>query len=186
MDARVAPSNWTPDALARLWKAGDGAPIIADRLNELSGARLFTRRAVIGKAHRLKLPARPSHSAGRRYLPGRRCGRRRSARIVQPTSPRSRLQVLFATQATDVAVEQIDIPRAERRTVLTLEYHHFRWPIGDPRRPEFAFCGAPRISGLPDCGRHARRALRPPKPRPRSQLSTNVTVKVTNSVPEVA
>ncbi len=49
--------NWTPESitsLTELWRAGHSASEIAERLGGIS------RNAVIGKAHRLGLAARPS------------------------------------------------------------------------------------------------------------------------------
>lgn len=52
----MSTSIWTDDAVAELrrrWEAGETASAIAKALG-----RRFTRNAVIGKAHRLGLPAR--------------------------------------------------------------------------------------------------------------------------------
>lgn len=66
-------THWTPqvcDRLTQLWTDGVGATEIAARLNRDAGViGLYTRNAVIGKAHRLKLASKPSPlptgSAGR-------------------------------------------------------------------------------------------------------------------------
>jgi len=34
-----------------------------------------------------------------------------------------------------------------------------RWPLGDPAKPGFAFCGAPRLSRRPYCSSHLSQAL---------------------------
>lgn len=36
-----------------------------------------------------------------------------------------------------------------------------RWPIGEPRSADFAFCGAERLARGSYCARHARVARRP-------------------------
>jgi GcrA cell cycle regulator len=51
------------------------------------------------------------------------------------------------------------------KTVATLESNDCRWPIGDPRQPEFHFCGAPRAAGRPYCAAHWQMAFQPSKPR---------------------
>jgi GcrA cell cycle regulator len=51
------------------------------------------------------------------------------------------------------------------KTVETLESNDCRWPIGDPRHPEFHFCGAPRVSGRPYCAAHWQMAFQPARPR---------------------
>lgn len=53
---------WTQDlitALTRLWSDGHSATEIGRRLSAM-GETDFTKNAVIGKVHRLGLPARPS------------------------------------------------------------------------------------------------------------------------------
>lgn len=51
------------------------------------------------------------------------------------------------------------------KTVATLESGDCRWPIGDPRHPEFHFCGAPRAAGRPYCAAHWQMAFQPARPR---------------------
>ena len=51
------------------------------------------------------------------------------------------------------------------KTVDTLESNDCRWPIGDPRHPEFHFCGAPRVGGRPYCAAHWQMAFQPARPR---------------------
>ena len=61
-------SRWTPEAeakLTRLWHEGKTASEIAVELPELPGserrpAQKPTRNMVLGKARRMRLPARPS------------------------------------------------------------------------------------------------------------------------------
>lgn len=45
-------------------------------------------------------------------------------------------------------------------TFSQLERHHCRWPIGDPRQPDFRFCGCPRIENKPYCREHSIKATR--------------------------
>ncbi len=40
-----------------------------------------------------------------------------------------------------------------------LEAHHCRWPLGDPRHPDFGFCGKHKRHGS-YCAEHAERAKR--------------------------
>lgn len=44
---------------------------------------------------------------------------------------------------------------------LDLESHHCRWPIGDPRSPDFVHCGNPKMNGRPYCKSCLRRAIAP-------------------------
>jgi GcrA cell cycle regulator len=43
-------------------------------------------------------------------------------------------------------------------TFAELEPHHCRWPIGEPRLPDFRFCGCRRVEGKPYCAEHVIRA----------------------------
>ncbi|MBO0766213.1 MAG: hypothetical protein J2P50_16720 [Hyphomicrobiaceae bacterium] len=54
---------------------------------------------------------------------------------------------------------------AKRKTLLDLGPHDCRWPIGEPRHPDFHFCGQRRIEGRPYCELHWSMAFQPPKPR---------------------
>ncbi len=40
------------------------------------------------------------------------------------------------------------------KTLLELESDECRWPIGDPRKPGFHFCGAQQVLGRPYCIEH--------------------------------
>jgi GcrA cell cycle regulator len=51
------------------------------------------------------------------------------------------------------------------KTVETLERNDCRWPLGDPREPDFHFCGQPRVEGRPYCELHCRAAFMPPRSR---------------------
>ncbi len=53
---------------------------------------------------------------------------------------------------------------APAATVFSLTDAMCKFPIGDPRDADFAFCGRDARCG-PYCGAHARLAYQPPKPR---------------------
>jgi len=57
------------------------------------------------------------------------------------------------------------IPVHQRKTVGTLNANDCRWPIGDPQRPDFHFCGKPKAIDFPYCEVHARRSFVPARPR---------------------
>ena len=52
----------------------------------------------------------------------------------------------------------LDIPPAERASILTLKEAMCHWPIGDPGEEEFHFCGRKTSGSLPYCEHHARLA----------------------------
>jgi GcrA cell cycle regulator len=51
------------------------------------------------------------------------------------------------------------------KKLLDLQRSDCRWPIGEPRQPDFHFCGAPQLEGRPYCELHWRMAFQPPRPR---------------------
>jgi GcrA cell cycle regulator len=57
----------------------------------------------------------------------------------------------------------------ERKYIQTLTETCCRWPIGDPQQSDFHFCGKKKVTGLPYCEVHARRAFQPPQARRRER-----------------
>ena len=53
-----------------------------------------------------------------------------------------------------VRLKVIDSPTAV--TLLELQPHSCRWPIGDPKRSDFRFCGACKIASSPYCEEHTK------------------------------
>ena len=53
---------------------------------------------------------------------------------------------------------ELFIPVDKRLTLLQLNEHTCKWPIGDPLTPDFYFCGGHSDEGKPYCEFHARRA----------------------------
>lgn len=157
----AAPSFWSQervDLLTKLWAEGLSASQIAVRLGCKS------RSAVIGKVHRLGLSGRATTS---RIASGKRAARAASKapRTAKPVG-NPIIRALMAEPFTP-SVEELDIPINERKTMETLEECSCRWPIGDPQHADFHFCGKSKVTGLPYCEFHARRAFQPPQPRKR-------------------
>ena len=140
----MAEPRWTPErvaALRTLWREGLSAAEVARRLGGV------TRNAVIGKVWRLGLsggrppkPPRPRRGAAGppRRRPPARTGRRlpAGAPCPPPWDPGPGLVA----------------------DLLDLRPGDCRWPLGDPRAPNFAFCGRPAEGG-PYCGGHRRLAV---------------------------
>lgn len=51
--------------------------------------------------------------------------------------------------------EKAEKPAAPTPAIMELQGPTCRWPIGDPREPDFHFCGAPALPGKPYCREHA-------------------------------
>jgi GcrA cell cycle regulator len=163
--------SWTDDrveALKKLWAEGLSASQIASRLGEV------TRNAVIGKVHRLGLSGRTTTSRVKSVRPRRSVARTKRQRLLrfQPQSPgRDLFPPTFDAADTAVfrEVEELVIPIEQRKSIQSLVEASCRWPIGDPQHEDFHFCGHDRMTGLPYCEFHARRAFQPAQPRRRDQ-----------------
>lgn len=157
------------ELLKKLWAEGLSASQIAGRIGAV------TRNAVIGKVHRLGLSGRATTTRMKSHRPRPRPAIANGVgqgKRPAPTKPRfanvgnTALRELYQQVEPYVApVEELVIPMAERRSIQTLEECHCRWPIGDPQDAEFHFCGKAKITGLPYCEFHSRRAFQPPQAR---------------------
>jgi GcrA cell cycle regulator len=119
---------WTDEKiqqLSKLWDEGLSTAAIGERLG-------ITKNAVVGKAHRLGLPARPSPV------------KRRMEMRPPPPPP----QLVLAPPPKPVVPGSYKGPTCQ-------------WPIGHPRETGFRFCGAPSHPGKPYCTQHAAIAYRP-------------------------
>jgi GcrA cell cycle regulator len=156
--------TWTEQKIQMLkdmWGHGYSASEIAKRLGGL------TRNAVIGKAHRLKLSSRPSpiKAEGDAALAALSSGgamqaikstRKRVMLRPLPVVPVPSTVTAKAQQSRD-AFQSLDIARrTEGIAVTKAGERHCRWPVGDPRSPDFRFCGCAAYEGLPYCIDHAR------------------------------
>jgi GcrA cell cycle regulator len=168
------------EQLKKLWSEGLSASQIASRLGGV------TRNAVIGKVHRLGLSGRATTSRMKSHRPRPRVanGLPGAKRMVAkgnrfPSPPNSPLQSLYQAEPFQPSAEELDIPLAERKTIQTLLECHCRWPIGDPQMADFHFCGKQKVTGLPYCEFHARRAFQPPQARRRQPDVAEPVVAVT-------
>jgi GcrA cell cycle regulator len=133
--------EWTEErieALRALWMQGLTASQIAERLGGVS------RNAVIGKAHRLGLSARPSpikREPGAKPVP-----MPRPARVAPPqhhAEPAPMPAAPPAPQPQLSAKAPGAAPAGGSKGCM--------WPIGDPKQAGFHFCGAPSEAGRPYC-----------------------------------
>ena len=68
-------------------------------------------------------------------------------------------------------VVEADPPSFERVTILNLNEQTCKWPVGDPGKPDFFFCGRKSDVGIPYCAFHARIAYQPSAERRRERQS---------------
>jgi GcrA cell cycle regulator len=161
--------DWTTEAIERLkalWAEGHSTAEIGRRMG-------ISKNAVVGKAHRLTLPARPS--------PIRRDAAPRPAPL--PRAPRPSpmpLQRLAAAPAPRPAAPPAPAPAAPPPVAATapvlrsfpaarprIGARSCCWPLGEPGTQGFRFCGGDPMAGKPYCAEHA--ALAYVKPRDRRE-----------------
>lgn len=168
--------GWTEERvelLKKLWMEGLSASQIAAVLGDG-----VTRNAVIGKVHRLKLSGRAKPQGA---TPRVRSAPRPQQRRISSHSARSSMGGMARPRSINAApmlgatalkiseefeveayqlpqVQELDIPVEQRLTLLQLNEHTCKWPIGDPLSPDFYFCGQAHDEGRPYCEFHSRRA----------------------------
>jgi GcrA cell cycle regulator len=160
--------EWTEDAIGRLralWDEGHSTAEIGRRLG-------VSKNAVVGKAHRLDLPARPSPI--RRDGTGSTARRPTVRRVAGPTLPPLSSTAAAAMEPTPSAAPH-SAPLAPRPLTarpaaaappprMQVAPRPFArsvsccWPSGDPGTPNFRFCDAAAVPGKPYCGDHAQLA----------------------------
>ncbi|MDQ0455228.1 GcrA family cell cycle regulator [Rhizobium paknamense] len=175
--------NWTDERvekLKKLWSEGLSASQIAAQLGGVS------RNAVIGKVHRLCLPGR-AKAGGTAAAPARTPKRQPAPAAARPanyparpTAPRA-----IARPAGNVALsEDVDLdgleqvapmpvssavlPISKRLSLTDLTERTCKWPVGDPMKEDFHFCGCDSTEGSPYCAYHAKLAYQPVNDRRRA------------------
>ncbi|WP_018700497.1 GcrA family cell cycle regulator [Amorphus coralli] len=182
------PMSWTEERVAlleKLWAEGLSASQIAGQLGGI------TRNAVIGKIHRLGLSGRakaPSASRPRKPRPASKpsTGRTthtgsgggggggasvaRQTRVVGNTALKVVAEQVIEAEVVPAAAAEV-VPFGERKTLMELNEHTCRWPMGDPGSSDFAFCGRDSTPGQPYCAAHSRVAYQPAPDRRKKSSS---------------
>ena len=140
---------WTPERVAtvtRLWNEGLTTA-------EIGRAVGMSKNAVVGKAHRLQLPPRPS--------PIRRGKSMASTPRTTNGASRANGRKLANGSAEIVAPVKMRAPQP----TLTVGSAACKWPIGHPNEPGFHFCGELALLGKPYCLEHYKKAYVAIRPR---------------------
>lgn len=167
MDKRY--ENWPDqriDDLRRLWAEGHSTREIASRLRT-------THSAIVGKAHRLGLPSRPSpirppnpdrrsrEEARRIATDNQRAKRHRRAEervAAKPPKPIRSARLIPTTLNRPLA----PAPRPKAAAYIPPPKYgrvvECCWPIGEPGTPRFHFCDVPSEPGRPYCLAHVGKA----------------------------
>jgi GcrA cell cycle regulator len=172
----IEKAPWTEERvelLKKLWAEGLSASQIAGRL-----ALGVTRNAVIGKVHRLNLSGRATQPRNTAPRTARKSPREPSALGRSPSMPTAGANALKPYAQIHAAPRPIALPEPKplrlidsakdgRITILHLTDKTCKWPIGDPNKEDFCFCGHGPRDGSPYCEYHARMAYQPPQSRMR-------------------
>lgn len=137
----MTPENqWTTgqiETLMRLWQAGA-------RTADIGAAIGKNKNGVIGKAHRLGL------------APRRRGTPRTNAARPMPLKPK-KIIVGSRGSPSHVVFEKEYTPN--NTALLDLKKQQCRWPLGDPLKPDFQWCGNDRMADCPYCEQHRQMAF---------------------------
>ncbi len=164
--------EWAEETIMRLrelWSEGHSTAEIGRRLG-------VSKNAVVGKAHRLDLPARPSpirrdgsgQGAPRRTAPRRVAGPTlpplsSAAPVAGPGAPATPILTPVSREPDERSVPKpmpVAVPRA---TAVAAPRPYGRivtccWPIGEPGTRSFRFCDEESVPGKPYCAPHAQLA----------------------------
>jgi GcrA cell cycle regulator len=156
--------EWAEETIVRLralWDEGHSTAEIGRRLG-------VSKNAVVGKAHRLDLPARPSPIRRGGSGEGRTPRRSASRRIAGPTLPplsSTGLVAMAGPAMAPGAPPQVvrPTPAPPPRALPPPPRPYGRvitccWPIGEPGTRSFCFCDAASVPGKPYCDDHAQLA----------------------------
>jgi GcrA cell cycle regulator len=157
---------WTAEAVEDLKKLaleGKSASAIAAML----GVR--SRNAVIGKASRIGIKLNGGGC-------GTGAGKARGSALRAQWTASSRAQPGAAALARSAQVSpregrpawmlgEAEIGEMRRLRFEDIRESACRWPLGDPRSGDFAYCGLTPVEGQSYCAGHCRMAYRPPQAR---------------------
>jgi GcrA cell cycle regulator len=141
--------DWTTEAIDRLralWAEGHSTAEIGRRMG-------ISKNAVVGKAHRLQLSARPSpirrEASAPRPAPAGRGATLPPLRVAAGPAPLRREPARMIAPAAPPRATAVVRPfsRANARSCC--------WPIGEPGTVGFRFCTAEAMNPKPYCAEHA-------------------------------
>jgi GcrA cell cycle regulator len=154
---RIPASNatWTSERIEQLRSCvGSGMTC-----SQIAAAIGVSRNAVIGKIHRLGLSSgRPAGASSRVSCPPR-------SRHPRGPTQRRLLRLAYARAPLDEIMSGMVVISAHPCSLVDIDQHQCRWPIGDPASTNFLFCGNDAIAGFAYCVGHARMAYRAPASR---------------------
>ena len=156
---------WTEEAVEDLKKlalAGKSASYIAAELG------VGSRNAVIGKASRIGIKltgggGRVAASGGAPARPAR--PHWAASQDTRPVASNLAVRSVTPRAAPAWTLAGAEIGEMRRLRFEDIRESSCRWPLGDPRSGDFAYCGLPPAGGQSYCAGHCRMAYRAPQAR---------------------
>lgn len=147
--------EWNEETILRLrglWQEGHSTAEIGRRLG-------VSKNAVVGKAHRLGLPARPSPIRREGSSRPRISQPRRVTGPTLPPLPASTASLPDLPPAAPSAGRPCSAPAPRAVPVTRVgRLQACCWPLGEPGTRSFRFCDAESLAGKPYCAEHAQLA----------------------------
>ena len=150
--------EWNDETIARLralWAEGLSTAEIGRRMG-------ISKNAVVGKAHRLNLPARPSpiRCEGAVSAPRPQAPRRVTRPTLPPLATASTPPQIITAPLSQPPAPPASVPRVVSSRPAATTFRAIRpqaccWPIGEPGTKSFRFCDATATQGKPYCQEHA-------------------------------
>lgn len=161
--------DWTAEAIERLralWAEGHSTAEIGRRMG-------ISKNAVVGKAHRLNLSARPSpirrEAVMERPAQGSAQAQGATMRLPRPVAVASRstlpnpvaTPISGAPQLAPRGAAAPSAPMVQAQPAVVRAFPRFGsarsccWSIGEPGTPDFRFCSGEATPGKPYCTQHA-------------------------------
>ena len=144
--------EWTAkaiDQLRALWAEGHSTAEIGRRMG-------ITKNAIVGKAHRLDLPARPSPIRKGETVGAQPAAPRRKPLVREAPVPARRVAAVQAAPPPPAPTALAAVaPAAAVRPFPRASLRSCCWPIGEPGTREFRFCAAEADPGRPYCAEHS-------------------------------
>ncbi len=147
--------DWTEEMIARLralWDEGLSTAEIGRRMS-------LSKNAIVGKAHRLHLPPRPSPILLKGS--GSRPSERRQIRKDGPSLPPLRSVADDTAPLPPPTPAPAPAKPAAPVFVRRVSHDPCCWPIGEPGTRSYRTCEAPAKPGKPYCAEHAEAAYVP-------------------------
>jgi GcrA cell cycle regulator len=117
----------------------------------------YSRNSVAGVVHRLGLPPLPKAPRATKRPPAPQAKRRHPLRCDPVQAAVRFAAALNAAAPRQQGPDDSTIPQAQRLTLMELRAGRCRWPVGDPRKAGFFFCGSAAHEG-PYCTHHRARS----------------------------